>query len=203
MITKPQRTQTLLPSLLLAACVALPAGAAAQTAPPTTEANALGTAMAQALQSPFHATAGVERLTIVGPVPVPVRRAGDQQAPASAGGPSFHRVFWPTLAATYLSDVAFLYALIHCDADSGGGGCSEGERLGTLLLGSTVLVLGPPTAAMLGGGSFKKGVLGSAAGLAAGAALFGMGMAVGLDDSIAGWAIPAAHVLLTTSFGIG
>ena len=36
MITKSQPAHTLLPGLMLAACVALPGGAAAQTPPPTT-----------------------------------------------------------------------------------------------------------------------------------------------------------------------
>lgn len=65
------------------------------------------------------------------------------------------------------------------------------------------MVLGPPAAASLGGGSFAKGLFGSAAGLALGWGLFQSGTDMGLDDSIAFWAMPAAHVLLTTFFGMG
>lgn len=202
MITKPRPAHTLLNGFALAACMALPAGAASQTAPPAAETGTLGAAMAEVRQSPFHTSTPVERFTIAEPVGISVPRAGDRPTPDLARGPSVHRVFWPTLGATVLSQAAFLLSVIHCDPDSGGGGCGKGEELGSLLLGSTALVLGPPTAASLGGGSFAKGLLGSAAGLAAGWVLFRSGMALGLDDSTAAWAIPTAHVILTTSFSV-
>ncbi len=203
MITKPRPAHTLLSGIALAACMGLPAGAVSQTAPPATETVSLSAAMAEARLTAFHASTPVERFTSVQPGGIPVPRAGDQPTADLAVGPSVHRVFWPTLGATFLSQAAFLLSVLHCDPDSAGGGCGKGEALGSLLLGSTALVLGPPTAASLGGGSFTKGLLGSAAGLAAGWVLFHSGRQMGLDDSTAAWAIPAAHALLTTSFSIG
>ncbi len=203
MITKPRPAHTLPNAIALAACLGLPATAASQTAPPATETVSLSTAMAEARLSAFHTSTPVERLTIAEPGGIRVPRAGDQPTPDLAIGPSVHRVFWPTLGATFLSQAVFLLSVINCDPDSAGGGCGKGEALGSLLLGSTALVLGPPAAASLGGGSFTKGLLGSAAGLAAGWILFHSGRQMGLDDSTAAWAIPAAHSLLTTSFSIG
>ena len=192
MITKPQTAHTLLPGLMLIACVALPGGAAAQTPPPTTGTGALSTAMAEARRSPFYASGGADALTILGPVGVPTPHAGDQSAPDSANRPSFHRVFWPTLGAVFLSEMAFIYAILGCDPDSGGGGC--------LLLGFSTLVLGPPTAARIAGGSFSRGVLGSLAGTALGYGFFRLGIGFGLDDSVAYWAIPTTHAFLTAAF---
>ena len=202
MFTKPRPAHTLLNGIALAACMGLPAAAASQTAPPASETVSLSAAMAEARLSAFHTSTPVERFTSVAPGGIPVRRVGDQPTADLAVGPSVQRVFWPTLGATFLSQAAFLLSFLHCDPDSGGG-CGKGEELGSLLLGSTALVLGPPTAASLGGGSFTKGLLGSAAGLAAGWVLFHSGRQMGLDDSTAVWALPAAHALLTTSFSIG
>ena len=202
MITKSQPAHTLLPGLMLAACVALPGGAAARTAPPTSGTGALSTAMAEALLSPFHASGGTQAFTILGPVGVPTPHVGYQSAPDAAKGPSFHRVFWPTLGAVFLSEMAFIYTILYCDPDSGRGGrgCTDAEWASSLLVGSATLVLGPPTAARIAGGSFARGVLGSLAGTALGYGFFRLGMGFGLDDSVAYWAIPTSHAFLTAAF---
>lgn len=189
MITRSHPAHTLVPGFLLAACVALPAGANAQTAPPITGTGSLSAAMAEAHRSPFHNATGVERLVMVQLAGVPVPRAGDRPAPDSARGPGFHRVFWPTLGGVFLGEFAFLAGVMSYDGNF-------------LLMGTAALILGPPTASRIAGGSFAKGVLGSAAGLGVGWALFRLGMAVGLDDSVAYWGIPTAHALLTTALAI-
>ena len=202
MITKSQPAHTLLPGFMLAACVALPGGAAAQTPPPTTGTGALSTAMAEARRSPFYASGGGDALTILGPVGVLAPHVGYQSAPDSANRPSFHRVFWPTLGAVFLSEIAFIYTILYCDPDSGGGGrgCTDAEWGSHLLLGFSTLVLGPPAAARIAGGSFTRGVLGSLAGTALGYGFFRLGMGFGLDDSVAYWAIPTTHAFLTAAF---
>lgn len=196
MITKPRPAHTLLNGIGLAACTALPAGSAAQTAPPTMDARTLDSAISEALRSPFHASTAVKGLPVAGPGRISVLGAEERQSPDSARGPSFHSVFWPTLAATALTELLFfasLYNAVYCRGD----GCGNTA----LAVTSLAMVLGPPAAASLGGGSFAKGLLGSAAGVALGWGLFKGG--AGLDDSIAFWTIPAAHVLLTTLFSIG
>ena len=197
MTREPRAAHTFLPGFILAACVALPAGASAQTAPPATAAGSLGAAMAEARRTPFHNATGADGLTMVQLAGVPVPHAGDRQATE----PSFHRVFWPTAAGVLLSEFAFLYGALHCDPDSVPGRTASGCAAG-LLMGTAALVLGPPTASGIAGGSFRKGLLGSAAGLGVGFALFGLGMALGLDDSDAFWGIPAAHAILTTALAI-
>ncbi len=200
MITKSQPAHTLLPGFMLVACVALPGGAAAQTAPPTKGPGALSTAMAEALRSPFHASGGTQAFTILGPVGVPTPHVGYQSAPDSANRPSFHRVFWPTLGAVFLSEMAFVYTIFYCASGGGGRGCTDAEWASRLLVGSATLVLAPPTAARIAGGSFSKGVLGSLAGTALGLGFFHLGMGFGLDDSVAYWAIPTTHAVVTTVF---
>jgi len=197
MITRPRPAHTLLNGIALAACTALPAGAAAQTEPLTMDTRTLGSAMAEARLSPFHAPTAAEGFTIVEPGGISVPGAEEQQSPDFARGPSFHRVFWPTLAATALTELLFVASLMN-EVDCHGGGCG-----GTTALAATALVLGPPGAASLGGGSFAKGVLGSLAGMAAGWVLFQSGMGLGLVASTAAWPIPAAAVLLPTSFSVG
>lgn len=193
MITKPRLAHTLLNGIGLAACTALPAGSTAQTAPPTMDARTLGSAISEALRSPFHASTAVKGLPVAGPGGISVPRAEERQSPDSARGPSFHRVFWPTLAATALTELLFLGSLINAVY-------CQGSRCGTTALAATsaAMVLGPPAAASLGGGSFAGGLLGSAAGLALGWGLFQSGTEMGLDDFIGAWAIPVAHALLTT-----
>ena len=188
---------TFLPGFILAACVALPAGASAQTAPPGTAAGSISAAITEARRTPFHNATGADGLVMVGLAGVPVPQAGDRQATK----PSFHRVFWPTAAGVLLSEFAFLYGALHCDPDSVPGGTASGCAAG-LLMGTAALVLGPPTASRIAGGSFRRGLLGSAAGLGAGFTLFLLGMACGLDDSHAFWGIPAAHAFLTTALAV-
>ncbi len=192
--------QALVPSLVLAASMALPVGASPQTAPPLAAKSAsLRAAMAEAHRIPFDTMSSVEGLTIFGPAGVSVSRVGDRPDPDSARGPSFHRVFWPTLGGTLLSEFAFLYILIQCDLDSGNpDGCTDAQWARQLLFATATLVAGPPTVARIAGASFTKGLLGSAAGLGLGWGLFRLGLAAGLDDSYAFWAIPTTHAFLTT-----
>ena len=102
-------------------------------------------------------------------------------------GPSFRRVFWPTLGAVFLSEFAFLYAVLEDESDLAGD-----------VFGTAILVVGPPAVARVMGARFAPGMLGSAAGLGLGYGLFRMGIALGLDDSTAYWSIPITHALLTT-----
>ena len=197
MITKPRIAHTLVPSLMLAASVAFPVGAGAQTAPPSTKSAPLSAAMAEARRSPFYTTSNVEGLTTVELALFPGPHVGDRPDPDSAQAPSFHRVFWPTLGAVFLSDVAFIYGILHCSSDSGAG-TSDVGCAGGLLLGTTTLVVGPPAVASIMGARFTQGLLGSAAGVGLGYGLFRLGIAVGLDDSSAYWAIPTTHAFLTT-----
>ena len=197
MITKPRIAHTLVPSLMLAASVAFPVGAGAQTAPPSTKSAPLSAAMAEARRSPFYTTSNVEGLTIVELALFPGPHVGDRPDPDSAQAPSFHRVFWPTLGAVFLSDVALNYGILHCSSDSGAG-TSDVGCAGGLLLGTTTLVVGPPAVASIMGARFTQGLLGSAAGVGLGYGLFRLGIAVGLDDSSAYWAIPTTHAFLTT-----
>ena len=179
-------THTFLPGFMLAACVALPAGAAAQTAPPTTAAGSISAAMAEARRSPFHNGTGAEGIWTVQPGS-PFAIGGDQLAPDSAGGPSFHRVFWPTAVVTLLSDFAFFLGVLNCtDAVN----CTLG-----FVMGTGAMILGPPIAARIAGGSFGKGLLGSLAGIGLTAAVhFGLSLPDG-----ALWLIPPAHALVTTA----
>ena len=197
MTREPHNAHTFLPRFLLAACVALPAGASAQTAPPTAAAGSLSAAMAEARRTPFHNATGADGLVMVRLAGVPVPQAGDRQVPDSATGPSFRRVFWPTAAGVLLTELAFFY-IIHRDCDTTSGGCTAG-----LLMGTLAVIVGPPTAATIAGGSFSKGVLGSLAGLGLGWALFGLGLSLGLDNSAAYWGgILPPHAILTTALAI-
>ena len=65
--------------------------------------------------------------------------------------------------------------------------------------GGAIWVLVPATVARIAGGSFGKGVLGSALGAGLGFAAFHLGLEIGLDDSVAWWATPPAHALVTTA----
>lgn len=194
MIRQPRIAHTLMPGFLLAACVALPGGSAAQSATPTRGPGTLSTAMAEALRSPFHAKTGAGGLAIFQPSGVPVPHAWDRQIRDSARGPSFHRVFWPTLGAAALSLGAGLFLTV--------GGCygsSHESCVGWSVAGGAIWVLVPATVARIAGGSFGKGVLGSALGAGLGFAAFHLGLGIGLDDSVAWWAIPPTHAFLTTA----
>lgn len=202
MITKPKPAHALVPGFLLAACVGLPGLSAAQSATPAKGPDTLGAAMAEARRSPFHATNGSEGLAIVNPAGAPTTHAGDRPVPDSARGPSFHRVFWPTLGAVFLSEVAFAGLILYCDPDGGGSGdgCTEAQWKRRLVVGGAITVLLPSAAARVTGGSFAKGVLGSALGAGLGVAAFHLGLEIGLDDSIAYWALPTSHAIVTTAF---
>ncbi len=194
MIRKPRPAYILLPGLMLAACAALPGEAAAQTTMSTRGPGTLSTAMAEALRSPFHASTVVERLVVVEPVAVSVPHPGDQQDAESSGRPSFHRVFLPTLGAVLLSEWVSLGLLADCLFDS----CSDAEGTAKVLTALPILVLSPPTAARIAGGSFTRGLLGSAAGFALGMGLSAIVDGFGVDGSIAFLALPATHSLVTT-----
>ncbi|MDE0359362.1 MAG: hypothetical protein OXN92_16695 [Gammaproteobacteria bacterium] len=185
MVKKPRIAHTLVPSLLLAASAAFPVGASAQTAPPFK--SALSAAMAEVRRSPFYSTSRVEGLSIVGMASVAVPHAGYRLDPDSTEGPSLHRVFWPTLGAVFLSEFVFLYNVFDDESDVSGD-----------VFGTAVLVVGPPAVARIMGARFTSGLLGSAAGLGLGYGLFRLGLASGLDDSVAYWSIPLTHALLTT-----
>ena len=162
MTRQSRAAHTFLPGFMLAACMALPAGASAQTAPPTTGTGALSAAMAEARRTPFHDGTGAEGIWTVQPVS-PFAIGGDQLAPDSAGGPSFHWIFWPTAIVTFLSDLAFLFGALSCyDPD-----CTLG-----FVMGTGAMILGPPIAARIAGGSFGKGLLGSLAGIGLVAAVY-------------------------------
>lgn len=184
MDTKPRIAHTLLPSLMLAASAAFPAGASAQTAPPF-KAAPLSAAMAEVRRSPLYATSSVERLSIIGMASVAAPHVGDRLARDATEGPSFHRVFWPTLGGVLLSEFAFLNAVL-----------DDERNLSGEVFGMAIMVVGPPAVARAMGARFIPGLLGSAAGLGIGFGLIGLGV-VELDDSRV-LAIPITHALLTT-----
>ena len=187
MITDTTSRTHLAAGFILAASMALPAGAAAQTAPPGTAAGSLSAAMAEARRTPFHNATGAEGFMMVR-AGSPFAVGGDQLAPDSAGGPSFHRVFWPTAIVTFLSDLAFFFGALNCAY--GGGSCALG-----FVMGTGAMILGPPIAARIAGGSFGKGLLGSLAGIGLTAAVhFGLSLPDG-----ALWFIPPVHALVTTA----
>lgn len=168
---------------------------------PTKGTGLVRAAMAEARRSPFYNATG-EGLVMGQLAGVPVPYAGDRPAPDSARGPSFRRIFLPTIGGVLLSELAFVLGVRHCDSDSGGGATAAG-CLTSLLMGTAALILGPPTVARIAGGSFGKGVLGSVAGIGLGWALFRLGTGFGLvDDSVAYWVFPAAQALLTTVLAI-
>ena len=190
MITDTTSRTHLVAGFMLAACVALPAGASAQTVPPTTGTGALSAAMAEARRTPFHDATGAPGLMMVR-AGSPFAIGGDQLAPDSAGGPSFHRVFWPTAVVTFLSDFAFFLGVVNCeDAAERGVDCTLG-----FVMGTGAMILGPPIAARIAGGSFGKGLLGSLAGIGLVAAVyFGLSPPDG-----AVWLYPPVHALVTTA----
>lgn len=190
MIPKPKPAHTLLPGLLLAASVALPGGTSAQSATPARGPGGLSTAMAEALRSPFHARTGAGGLAILQPSGVPVPHADDRQARDSAQGPSFHWVFWPTLGAAALSDLASAILLY--------GAAYEGS-IALLVAGAAIPVLVPATVARIAGGSFAQATLGSAVGFGLGIGLFFLGQSIGLPDEGAAYGvIPIPHAFVTT-----
>ena len=195
MITIPKPAHTLLPGFLLAACAALSDGAAAQSATPSKGSGTLGASMAEALRSPFHATTGAGSLAIFQPSGVPFHTPETGPVQDSARGPSFHRVFWPTLVAAPLSHLA-LWFLAYAGCYGGGdAGCMAG-----LLAGGAIAVLVPATVSRIAGGSFAKGMLGSAVGLGLGGGLAWLAIAsFGVGDEVAYWAMPITQAFVTTA----
>lgn len=189
MITRPKPAHALLPGFLLAACAALPGGAAAQSATPAMGPGTLGAAMAEALRSPFHAWTGAGGLAILQPSVVPVPHAGHRQLRDSAQRPSFHWVFWPTLGAAALSDLAGSLLVY-------GAGYEGSNAL--LVVGVAIPVLVPATVARIAGGSFAQATLGSAMGLGLGIGLTLLGKSIGLGVEDAFWVTPIPHALVTT-----
>ena len=192
MVAKPRIGHALAPILMLAASSAFPVGTRAQATPTSTKSAALSAAMAEVRRSPFYAASNVEGLSIGTLAGVTVRDVEDRLDPDSTKGPSFRRVFWPTLGGAVLSEIAFVGALMD-DAPNLSGG----------VLGIGILVGGPAAIARIMGARFTAGLLGSALGAGLGYGLFRLGIAVGLDDSSAYWAIPTTHALLTTVISRG
>jgi len=178
-------------SLVFTASVAFSVRASAQVEPPSMKSAPLSAAMAEVRRSPFWSTPkqGQALFAVsesrLGLTPPPIR-------------PSFHRVFWPTLGAVFLSEFAFLAVTIgSCDNSP----CSTGDLVFYNVMAWTALVAGPPAVARLMGAEFAPGLLGSAAGIGVGYALFRLGVAFGWDDSTAYWFLPITHSLLTTIVG--
>ena len=176
MITRPQPAHTLPPGFMLAACVAFPAAASAQTPPPTTGSVTLSAAMAEALQSPFHAARSGTALPLLHSPAFPLRNLGGQEAPDSAGGLRAHH-FLPILAATVASDFLMLWGVAH------------GRGAVKPLVGIAASILAPAGAAALAGGSFNGGVGGSLAGLGAGL--------LAASITRAWFVIPIPHAIMT------
>ena len=193
---KPRPAHTLLPGFMLA-CVAVPGGSAAQSATPTKGPGTLGAAMAEARRSPFHATNGAEGLDIVQRPGVPFHTPETGPVRDSARGPSFHRVFWPTLVAAPLSHLAlFTLSFAGCYGNSSDAQCRAGN-----LAGGAIAVLVPATVSRIAGGSFAKGTFGSAVGGGLGFGLFYvLWKSFRLDDDVAYWAVPITQAFVTTAF---
>ncbi|MDE2761407.1 MAG: hypothetical protein OXQ94_02505 [Gemmatimonadota bacterium] len=192
--SSPHSASSVPPALALAASLALASGATAQTEIPPIDTDALGVAMAQARQSPFHSPgASGDRGVLGAPLPR-VPHAGGPQVPAPAEGPSFHRVFWPTLGSSLGSwALAFVQTYNNvCLLHGREGRCPESESRTEPVMIVGYLVLIPPAVASLAGASFYKALLGSLAGFAGGV---GVG-ALGLEPLT-----PVVHAALTTVLG--
>lgn len=191
MTPRPTPARVLLPSLLLAVGTVLPAGTAAQTAPPPAETSWLSASMNEARRSPFHGSTSVW----TGPALLgsSVRGTGQQGIPAtsSASRPandlSFREVFLPTLLATSLAELAWFLGVavsIDCREDCGPW----------FILGTATLFLAPPVAAKGAGGSIATALLGSVLGVGANLLLL---EAAG-DGPPVVVALPFLHAGLTT-----
>ena len=178
---------------VMAVCAFLPAAAVAQDAPARTGPDALGAAVAEARQTPFHAAAASRVHAVLTAPATRFPYSGGPQAPNPAPGSSFQRVWWPTLGTTAASWVAFLgmtraCALIDLNED---GRCPGDSNVNRVTKVAAVGLL-PPVAARLAGASFPKALLGSLAGAAAG---IGVGV-IGL------WPVlPVVQAALTTAIG--
>ena len=158
MIARPEPARVLLPSLILVVGAALPAGTAAQTAPPPAETSWLSASMSEARRSPFHSPATVPGPALLGSVPVPAPVNEGLQLADSANDPSFLKVFLWTLPVTAAADYAGLRGLA-CAR-----GCGGWESF-FQIFGLPILFLAPPAAATLAGGSFGTALLGSTLGV--------------------------------------
>jgi len=69
------------------------------------------------------------------------------------------RVFWPTLAVTAASQLLFIFGAICVDPDS--GDCADGWGALWPVIGTAAVILAPPAAAKLAGGSFPWALVGS------------------------------------------
>ena len=195
MITRPKPAHALLPGFLLTACAALPGGAAAQSATPTKGPGTLGAAMAEALRSPFHAQIGAGGLGLAQRPGVRFHTPETGPVRDSAQGPSFHRVFWPTLVTAPLSHLALWFL-----AYAGCYGGSDASCRAGLLAGGATAVLVPATVSRIAGGSFAKATLGSAVGLGLGIGFARLGItSFRLDDEVAYWTVPITQAFLTTA----
>ena len=197
MTTKPRLAHTLLPGFMLA-CVALPGGTAAQSATPIKGPGTLGAAMAEALRGPFHATTDAGGLDIVQRPRIPFHTPETGPVQDSARGPSFHRVFWPTLVAAPLSHLALWFLIYAGCYHALDASCWAGS-----LAGGATAILVPATVSRIAGGSFAKGALGSAVGGGLGVGLYLLlSKAFLLDDETAYWALPVTQALFTARFSM-
>lgn len=190
----PRAASTVPPALALAASLALAVGATAQTEIVAIDTYALGVAMAQARQSPFHAPgASGDQGVLEAPLPR-IPHVGHPQVPGPAQGPSFHKVFWPTLGSSLGS---WVLAVVHSSnnscalVDLKDGRCPGVSRTEPVMIAG-YLALIPSAVASLVGASFYKSLMGSLAGLAGGV---GVG-ALGLEPLT-----PVVHAALTTVLG--
>ena len=158
MITRPQPAHILLPGFMLAACVALPAGAAAQTPPPTKGTGALSTAMAEALRSPFHAT---PMPTALGDLGSPHSRPALDPGTGRADGTLARgRVFALTAIGAVVGHSIGLYWFLICV-----DGPCPGNPLGAALGQLAVAVGGPTVGSAIAGGDVSDSLGGSALGM--------------------------------------
>lgn len=167
----------------------LPAGPKAQTPLPPDESNTLSAAMAEALQSPFHASSGNGPPFAFGVIGRQSSAFAQETSDTSVADrrSSGSRVFLPTLAAAFLADAAAFVAV----ASAGYGGSD-----GLAILALTGAVAVPALTAGSLSGHFKESVLGSPIG-AGGAFLI---VAMDPDNALTLGLAPTVHAIFTAAF---
>ena len=161
------------------------------------QVSALGAAIEEARRSPFHRRTGTEAtasLLLGHPPGHPPQEAPESPAPDAP--PSFVAVFLPTLAVTYLADLAGIWAAI-CWGYGGGGGCIDDETI-NLALWVTVPVVVPALTAGGIKGRMLHGFVGSALGVAAGVVSMGILNVIGEEEGPVVWTVPAIQPAATT-----
>ena len=133
--------------------------------------------MAEARQSPFHASAALEDLAVL---QTPISRlpySSDLRVPDPANGPSFQRVLWPTLGATVASwavAVGLAPTDVCLTVETEDWACPD-HTIEVATIAATLALL-PPLATKLAGASFPKALLGSLAGSAGGLGVGALGL---------------------------